>query len=270
VRARRLFEAGGALTVDVSGKMGLGGVLSNAARALHAAQAMDVDVALRFTSPTYAPSWDSTDWLDCYFVRLGSTPEGGPVCNSHDVPVGPALELSESGALVWKALRIRDDIAASAGALADGTFAAVHFRGSDKMLEAPPVSAETVLRVVDDEMAVQGLDQLFVASDEPRFVEAARAAFGDSVFSLPLEAVATADGTPPHFSPVAGETKAREALATMLILARAKLLVKTDSLLSDWATTLASGQRVVRLIAPGTDRASARLQAEARPSLRGL
>ena len=119
------------------------------------------------------------------------------------------------------------------------------------MLEAPPVSAETVLRVVHDEMAFQGLDRLFVASDEPQFVEAARASFGDGAFSFSLEAVATEDGTPPHFSPVAGETKAREALATMLVLARAKLLVKTDSLLSDWATTLASGQHVVRLIATG-------------------
>jgi len=119
------------------------------------------------------------------------------------------------------------------------------------MLEAPPVSTETVLRVVHDEMAVQGLDRLFVASDEPQFVEAARASFGDGAFSFSLEAVATEDGTPPHFSPVAGETKAREALATMLVLARAKLLVKTDSLLSDWATTLARGQRVVRLDATG-------------------
>jgi hypothetical protein len=252
VKARRLFEEGEPLTVDVSGNMGLGGVLSNAGRALHAARAMDVDVALRFTSPNYAPSWGSTDWLDCYFMRLGSKPDGRPVCNSHDVPAGRPLELSESGALVWNALRIRDDIAASADALAAGTFAAVHFRGSDKMLEAPPVSAEVVLQIVEDEMTLEGLERLFIASDEPRFVEAARASFGDAAFSLSLQAVATADGTPPHFSPVAGETKAREALATMLILARAKLLVKTDSLLSDWATTLSSDQRVVRLTASGS------------------
>jgi hypothetical protein len=36
----------------------------------------------------------------------------------------------------------------------------------------------------------------------------------------------------------------------MMILARAKLLVKTESLLSDWAMTLATDQRVVR-VGPG-------------------
>jgi hypothetical protein len=250
-RARRLFEEGGRLTVDVSGDMGLGGVLSNAGKALYAAKAMDVDVALRFTSPTYAPSWGATDWLDCYFARLGSRPNGRPVCNAQDVPVGHPPEVLETAPLVWNALRIRDDIAASADAVSDVTFAAVHFRGSDKMLDSPRVSARLVLQVVEDEMNRESLERLFVASDEPRFVEEARASFGDRAFSLPVQAVATAHGRPPHFSLVAGETKAHEALVTMLILARAKLLVKTDSLLSDWATTLSSEQRVVHVSANG-------------------
>jgi hypothetical protein len=249
VRTRRLFEQGGPVTVDVSGEMGLGGVLTNAARALFAARAMDVDVALRFTSPNYAPSWGSRDWLECYFTRLGSQPDGRPTCDAHNVPISRPPDISEWGALVWNALRIRDDIVAAADAVADGTFAAVHFRGSDKMLEARRVRAEAVLHAVEEEMRRDGIERLFVASDEPGFVQAARASFGERAFALPVEAVASADGRPPHFSSVAGETKAREALATMLILARAKLLVKTESLLSDWATTLASDQRVVRLVA---------------------
>jgi len=246
-----LFENGGPVTVDVAGNMGLGGVLTNAGVALYVAQAMNVDVALRFTSPAYAPSWGATDWLECYFTRLGSRPDGRPVCDSHDVPVGHLPELSETAALVWNALRIRDDIAARADAVSDGVFAAVHFRGSDKMLDAPRVSIDVVLQAVEEEMKREGLERLFVASDEPLFVEAARASFGDCAFSLSLEAVATAHGRAPHFSQVAGETKAHEALVTMLTLARAKLLVKTESLLSDWATTLSVDQRVVRLTANG-------------------
>jgi hypothetical protein len=46
-----------------------------------------------------------------------------------------------------------------------------------------------------------------------------------------------------------GEIKAKEALVTMLILAQAAILVKTESLLSDWATTLAAEQQV-HLVTP--------------------
>jgi hypothetical protein len=238
------------MTVEVRGKMGLGAVLSHAGNALYVAEQRDIDVALRFTSPTYAPSWGADDWLDCYFVRLGSHPGGRPVCDSHDVPLERAPQVRELGPLVWTALRVRDEITSSAAAAADGVFAAVHFRGSDKWLEAPATTIDGILDVVENEMNRQGLGRLFVASDEPRFVEAAHARFGDCSFSLPTQAVASADGTPPHFTNAPGETKAREALMTMLILARAKLLVKTESLLSDWAMTLATDQRVVR-VGPG-------------------
>lgn len=241
------------MTVDVSGHMGLGGVLINSGKVLHAAQAMGIDVALRFTSPTYAPSWGASDWLECYFARLGSRPDGRPVCDAQDVPVGEPPDLSQTAPLVWSALRIRDDIVDSADAVSDGPFAAVHFRGSDKMLDAPPVSMDVVFEVLQREMEYEHLERLFVASDEAQFVEAACAFFGDSAFFLPVEALATAHGRPPHFSTVAGETKAREALTTMLLLGRAKLLVKTESLLSDWATTLSDGQRVVRVSPKGVD-----------------
>jgi len=245
--ARRLFTEGSAVTVEVGLRQGLGGILSNAAKVLQAAKLHHVDAALSFTSPTYAPSWGTHDWLECYFERLGSRPEHRPVCQFQHVPVLRAPSPAESAALVWGALRIRDDIAAAAGAAAQGAFAAVHFRGSDKYIETPQVGADVVLDVVETEMRRAGLDRLFVASDEPRFTDLARARLGETVFWLPVEAVASSDGTPPHFTDVPGEIKAREALTTMLILARAKLLVKTESHLSEWAATLASDQRVVRM-----------------------
>jgi hypothetical protein len=246
-RTRRLFTEGSVVTVELGLRQGLGGILSNTAKVLHAAKLHHVDAALRFTSPMYAPSWGAHDWLECYFERLGSRPDDRPVCQFQHVPATRPPSPTESAALVWGALRIRDDIAAAAGAAAQGTFAAVHFRGSDKYIETPPVGAGVVLDVVESEMRRHGLGRLFVASDEARFIDLARARFGETAFWLPQEALATSDGTPPHFTDVPGEIKAREALTTMLILARAKLLVKTESHLSEWAATLANDQRVVRM-----------------------
>lgn len=248
-RARRLFRAGQPLTVDVGGNSGLGGVLHQAAVALHVGQVHLTDVALRFTSSTYRPSWEPDDWLDCYFTRLGGAPTDRPRCEVYDSQ-SLGLELppmAERGKLVWNALRIRDDIRQTAlNVLDEQEFAAVHFRGSDKFLEARRVDPDDVFARLDHEIGLVGLRRVFIASDESEIVREAELRYGDIAFSLPLEAMAAPDGTPPHFTDVSGEIKAREALMTMVILSRARLLVKTPSLLSDWATTLADDhQRVV-------------------------
>ena len=96
-------------------------------------------------------------------------------------------------------------------------------------------------------MQRDNLQRVFIASDEQQFIDHGAKLFGDTAFWLPLEAVSTT-----HYRPafrrtdIPGEIKAREALVTMVVLSRARLLVKTASLLSAWAMTLADEpQRVV-------------------------
>lgn len=232
--------------------MGLGGILTHAGGALYVAQEHEVDIALRFTSPNYAPSWGDVDWLESYFVRFGSPSSDAPIVHSQDVPfLKHPPNLRDSADLVWRTIEIRDDIVSYANLVAGNErFAAVHFRGSDKFLEAPRVKTDAVLETAEREMERDRLDRLFVATDEPAFLAQAQQRFGSAVFSIPLEAVSTEDGKPAHFTNVNGETKAREALTTMIILSRSRLLVKTKSLLSDWATTLTSNQRVVLVKRP--------------------
>jgi hypothetical protein len=104
---------------------------------------------------------------------------------------------------------------------------------------------KTVLDVVEASLQDSQLEKLFVVSDEPHFLEQCHARFDSAVFAIPLQAVATPSGTPAHFTDVVGEIKASEALEMMLVLSRAKVLVKTESLLSDWATTPSYDQRVI-------------------------
>ena len=251
-RSRRIFEAGKPVTVDVSVSTGLGGILTHAGRALYVAQKYGVDMALRFTSPNYAPSWGEVDWLETYFVRHGSPPGDALIVHSQDVPfLEHPPELRDTAALVWSTIGIRDDIVAHANTFVEKErFAAVHFRGSDKFLEVPRVTTEAVLETVERDMDADKLERLFVATDEPAFLAQAQQRFGSAMFSIPLEAVSTEDGRPAHFTDVDGETKALEALTTMIILSQSQLLVKTESLLSDWATTLTSNQRVVLVRRP--------------------
>jgi hypothetical protein len=114
---------------------------------LFEAQKRDTDITLRFTSPTYMPSWGEGDWLDDYFLRLGEPAGNAPIVLSQDVPVpGPAPGLHEVAELVWRTIRIREEIVGHASSfVGKEPFAAVHFRGSDKFLEAPRVATEEVL-----------------------------------------------------------------------------------------------------------------------------
>jgi hypothetical protein len=249
LRARRLFRTGVDLTVVISGRMGLGGVLTNAGNALAAGQAYGIDLDLRFTSPTYAPSWNHTnsDWLDDYFVRYRPAQARPAICEVRDIPdAGKSTTLDEKAKLVWSYMSIQQKFTDQASKyIPSSPFAAVHFRGSDKFLDAAPVQMKTVLDVVEANLRDSQLERLFVATDEPHFLDLCHARFGSAVFAIPLQAVATPSGTPAHFTDVAGEIKASEALETMVVLSRAKVLVKTESLLSDWATTLSYDQRVI-------------------------
>ena len=253
-RARQLFRAGCNVAVEIRGAMGLGGILSNAGEALASGKAHDVTIDLRLTSPTYAPSWDSKgDWLDEYFVRRQPVHVSRGTCEVRDIPgAGRTLSLRKKAEFVWDYMSIQSKFADEAKAyIPPQPYAAVHFRGSDKFLEAAPVGMTKVLEVVERQLQTSAIHKLFVASDEPRFVDLAQQRFGSIVFSVPLQAVATASGVPAHFTDLPGEIKAKEALVTMLILAQAAILVKTESLLSDWATTLAAQQQV-HLVTPSS------------------
>ena len=237
-QADKLFDRD-ALTIDISVDAGLGGLLDNAARALHAGHLRDTEVALRFSSLLYMPTPAVDDWLESYFVRLGAEPRAdAPTIDARSI--GCPMPARERGAtLVWNYMTIAPSIADPVADLRDGRYAAVHFRGSDKFLEVKPVTPVRVLDRVEEELAAKGLDRLFVASDEQSFIDQAKRRFGDSVaFSLPQEAVAV-DGVPAHFSDVPGQIKAKEALQTMLVLAGSTVCVRSSSLLSQWAQTLA-------------------------------
>lgn len=126
----------------------------------------------------------------------------------------------------------------------------VHFRGTDKPLEAIPVSWDTFCRDVEATLAENPLvTDIFVSSDEPAFLNF----FVSWPFDRPVK-VAPArllarGSTPIHFSGYPGIEMGREALVSSLLLSRCGFLVKTPSYLSAWSRIF-NPSLPVKLVSP--------------------
>jgi hypothetical protein len=115
----------------------------------------------------------------------------------------------------------------------------LHFRGTDKRWEAEPVDWPRCLRSV---MKLAGdrteLRKVFIASDDPRFIEwfANEAASSLSVIVHPDEE-RSCDGQPVHYNPLGNKyQKGFEALVNCLLLSRCTALIRTASFLSAWSS----------------------------------
>ena len=147
----------------------------------------------------------------------------------------------EAFSLIRKYIQPREEILAEVDsfveALLNGHFVVgIHFRGTDKRVEAPVVRYEKVFGNIKDAMQNFG-DQrykIFVATDEQGFLESALTEFGDLVCYNP-EAFRSADGSPVHFAGHSPYHAGRQALVDCLLLSRTQYLVRTSSNLSRWS-----------------------------------
>jgi hypothetical protein len=125
-----------------------------------------------------------------------------------------------------------------------------HFRGTDKALEAMPVSWGRFCREVEATLAENPqFTDIFVSSDEQAFIDFFVAwPFGKPVSVAPAKLLACG-ATPIHFSGYPGLEIGREALVSSLLLARCGFLVKTPSYLSAWSKIF-NPSLPVRLVSP--------------------
>lgn len=112
----------------------------------------------------------------------------------------------------------------------------VHFRGTDKKIEAHTIEWDAFCRMVETTLAEQPqLNNIFVSSDEKAFLDYfVKWGFSAPVNVAPATLLATGDA-PVHFSGYPGLAIGREALVASLLLARCGYLLKTPSYLSAWS-----------------------------------
>jgi hypothetical protein len=224
---------------------------------------------LRLTSEIYRDRSRGSNWLTHYFdatlpitseeiaKRVKYTKKVAELEDlEHLIPV--SMTLDEGSRLVNKYLRpkphigkIIDDFWATVGG--DGPVLGIHFRGTDKSWEAPRVSWEHCLMIVETYLGGHdAVKAMFVASDEQAFVEF----MADSIKDVPVYSRqdhyrSRSSGGPPVFlSDGGGYEKGEDALVNALLLAKCSTLIRTTSTLSAWASLFNPEIKVILLNKP--------------------
>lgn len=224
---------------------------------------------LRLTSDIYRDRNRGSNWLTHYFEAgrpIGAEKIARRVSYTKKVRELEDLEhliptmmtLGEGNRLLDKYLRpkahirkIVDDFWATVGS--DGPVLGVHFRGTDKSWEAPRVSWEHCLTVVETYLRRHDtVKAVFAASDEQAFVDF----MADSIKDLPVYSrqdhyrSRSGDGAPVFLSDGGGYEKGEDALVNALLLAKCSALIRTTSTLSAWASLYNPDIKVILLNKP--------------------
>jgi hypothetical protein len=193
------------------------------------------------------------DWFSALFETVRTSSEAPPMQKVRTSTVRDLVQLGfrqryEAGLRLKSAselflshyrpaAHIVDEVSAICKRLEiDKSTLGVHFRGTDKKLEAVPVSWKTFCQLVESTLAENPhLTSIFVSSDEQAFIDF----FVAWPFIAPVKvapAKLLANGSMPiHFSGYPGLEIGREALVSSLLLSNCGFLVKTPSYLSAWA-----------------------------------
>ena len=225
---------------------------------------------IRLTGDIYLDRERGPDWLAYYFdvnqpinsstkavkrvrytKKISAWREMGP-------PIVPRMSLADSTRVFNKYFRPKphivkmvDDFWQSVGT--NGPAVGVHYRGTDKSTEAPRVSWQHCLRVLDDYLCNHPATKaVFVASDEQDFVDFMR----ESVKEVPIyshsDHYRSSDDQPIHLTSVGsyGYEKGEDALVNALLLAKCTTLIRTTSFLSAWASIFNPDLKVILLNKP--------------------
>jgi hypothetical protein len=249
---------------DVCGACGMGAVLTHTVLLLkYAEQAGQVPV-IAFTNPLYG-SVPGADWFPNYFAMtpeyaIGESTRGclNYLKVHHEFSaagfgVPERISLVEANRVFSRYISVKrevwdvaDSIAAS---LPNPRYdLSIHYRGTDKWLEATAASFDDVAAKIEALMQ-NGLkvQKVFLATDAIDFDRYIRNRFPSVQFFdfnvMPLE-----DGsTPRHFSTISGGDKAIEALVNILALSRSAVCIRTCSYLSAWSKILNPSMRTYTL-----------------------
>jgi Nodulation protein Z (NodZ) len=225
--------------------------------------------SIRATSDTYLDRDRGSNWLDYYF-DLYNPMELSEVAGRvrytkviHDFldlgpPIVPRMSIDDGARTVHKYLYPKphitamvDDFWRNAGA--NGPVVGVHLRGTDKISEAPRVSWNHCLRVLEIYLREhQTIAGVFAASDEQAFIDFIKSSVKDVPVYSREDHYRSADGRPVHTSmrESGGYEKGEDALVNALLLAKCATLIRTTSLLSAWASLFNPKLKVILLNKP--------------------
>jgi hypothetical protein len=170
------------------------------------------------------------------------------------------LNLGLATYLIDKYLAVGEDILGEVESFCSRHFAnrrvlGVHYRGTDKMREAPAVSYTVVRKNIERYLELYpDTGYIFIATDDARFLEDMKIA----VISRPVvyrnDSLRSLDGQAIHESAHTDKYDVyRDAIVNCLILSRCDALLKTASILSGWSKLFNPQLPVVMLNKPSDE-----------------
>jgi len=238
----------------------MGAMLTHVVQLLAYAEQNSLTPVCRISNPLYA---DGPDVFSKYFEMR---PEGAPADREllfHTIKTAedytlfkPAAEptLNEMNRVFHKYIgfsrRVSDAVERFLLDVPRYPKLGIHYRGTDKISEAPEVGYQEVFTAVEEYLKTLDTDLIFLATDSNNFSQAVRREFSKINFiSFDSETNMDIDG-PRHFSGLSSDEKAMEAIANMVLLSRCEVCIRTASQLSVWGRILNKNLRTVTLNRP--------------------
>lgn len=222
--------------------MGMGAVLSHAIVLIRHAEAHGLIPRLTSTNPLFSRSGD--DFLADYLGPNGHAADRLRPIRFRNVEsvfhlrVLHHLSIADANRIFWSHLRpkpvITDRVDGVLRDLSIGQFdLSIHYRGTDKVLEGALVGYESVERAISKHIDGGGLfNVVFLATDDASFDDFVRSRWPGTAFISYTCGHPRNPSVPRHFSDMAPEDKAIEALVNILLLARAPTCIRTTSYMS--------------------------------------
>jgi hypothetical protein len=190
-----------------------------------------------------------TNWWSYYFepINLGEQRDAKKVYPTYEQYVEAwfqrkMLSREIAAQLVKKYIHIKPHIQQQVDAFVAKFFLGayvigIHYRGTDKNIEAPRIAYETVFEEIDKHLPQGKPYSLFIATDEIDFLEQARKKYGSHIIAIEAHrANYNSEGV--HFSNKNSYIIGEEALIDACLLSKCDLLIRTSSNLSLWSTYL--------------------------------
>ena len=253
----------GVLPIEVRSNQGLGAKLRVALEVISFCDAQGLQPHLRFTYP-WSPDQDLFGCLFAMRTPPSADSEFIIIEKKYWLPFHPTVDITlnivRSNFLVEKYLRVRNHVRAEVDEFCQKHFSnkeilGVHFRGTDKSVEAPVVSYDKCLRNICsyiDRYPETGA--IYLSSDENRFINYIATHFDRRPIITRNDFHRSNTHMPVHLNPaIDNRAVIHDALVNCLILARSAALMKTSSYLSAFSKIFNPNLPIIMLNRPRND-----------------
>ncbi|MBT8133990.1 MAG: hypothetical protein KJO03_05735 [Gammaproteobacteria bacterium] len=252
----------GTFAVDINSIHGIGAKLIWVLEILAYCEEKNLRPRFKFS---YPDTEDYKNYFDMFFeindssghndfIKIKSIGELGLDKNYNNV-----LNFNLSSYLIDKYLVIKDDVLSEvdkfyAKNFGNNTVLGVHYRGTDKSLEAPYVPYDRVERNINYYLEkYPETDAIFLSSDDENFIDYIKKCSVNRPVCYRDDSFRSADDAAIHHS---GQDKYeinRDAIINALILSKCDALMKTSSILSAWSKLLRPELPLIMLNQPYND-----------------